>query len=272
MQHHSISPQEMLGSFWRNRNLITALTKREVIGRYRGSLLGIFWSLFNPILMLTVYTFVFSTLLKARWNNGVETTAEFSLVLFAGLIVFNLFSECIIRAPSLILANVNYVKKVVFPLEILTWVSLGSALFHTAISITVWLAAYGLLVGTPHPSALLFPIIIAPLALLIMGLSWGLSSTGVYLRDISQVIGILTTALLFLSPVFYPIDSIPMEYRNIFYANPLTPAIEGVRDILLQGKWPDITLLATYYAVAAIVAWLGFAWFQKTRKGFSDVI
>ena len=153
MQHFSASPHEMVASLWRHRELIKASAKREVLGRYRGSFFGLLWSFFNPILMLAVYTFVFSEVFNARWTVGSESKTEFALVLFAGLIVFTLFAECINRAPGLILSNVNYVKKVVFPLEILPFVTLLSVMFHGAISLWVWLLAHGVFFGIPHPTA-----------------------------------------------------------------------------------------------------------------------
>jgi len=272
MQSFSISPKEMVRSVWRNRNLIKALVEREVVGRYRGSFMGILWSFFNPVFMLAVYTFVFSVVFKARWNTGGDSKTEFALVLFAGLIVFNLFAECINRAPSLILANVNYVKKVVFPLEILPWVSLGSALFHTLISLSVWLIAYVILFGTPHITVLLLPLALLPLPLLIMGLTWGLASLGVYLRDVSQFIGLLTTVLMFLSPIFYPASALPENYRRLILLNPLCLAIEQARDVLFWGKVPDLAALSIYLLASILIAWLGFAWFQKTRQGFADVL
>jgi lipopolysaccharide transport system permease protein len=272
MQKFSISPKEMVLSLWRNRNLIKVLVEREVVGRYRGSFMGILWSFFNPVFMLAVYTFVFSVVFKARWNTGGDSKTEFALVLFAGLIVFNLFAECINRAPSLILANVNYVKKVVFPLEILPWVALGSALFHTLISISVWLMAYVILFGTPHITVLLLPLVVLPLPLLIMGLTWGLASLGVYLRDVSQFIGLLTTVLMFLSPIFYPASALPENYRALLLLNPLCLVIEQTRDVLFWGKVPDLSALSIYLLTSILVAWLGFAWFQKTRQGFADVL
>ncbi len=272
MQHFSASPREMFSSLWRNRELITTSAKREVLGRYRGSAMGILWSFFNPVFMLAVYTFVFSEVFKARWSVGSESKTEFALVLFAGLMVFNLFAECINRAPGLIISNVNYVKKVVFPLEILPFVGLLSALFHGAISLGVWLMAYLLLFGIPHPTALLLPLIVLPFALFIMGLSWTLASLGVYLRDVSQLIGAITTVLMFLSPIFYPATSLPEAYRHLLYLNPLTPIIEQTRTVLYFGKAPDFVMLAVYWAATFIIAWLGFAWFQKTRKGFADVL
>lgn len=272
MQRFSASPKEMFASLWRNRDLIGALVKREVVGRYRGSFMGILWSLFNPLFMLAVYTFVFSVVFKARWNAGSDSRAEFALVLFAGLLVFNVFAECINRAPGLILGNVNYVKKVVFPLEILPWVILGSALFHGSVSLAVWLVAYLLVFGVPHLTLVYFPLIIVPLGLFIMGLSWALASLGVYLRDVSQVIGIVTTVLMFLSPIFYPVTALPEEYRGLLFMNPLTPAIEQGRAVLYWGRIPNFAMLGLYLVIASAIAWLGFAWFQKTRKGFADVL
>jgi lipopolysaccharide transport system permease protein len=272
MQSHSIRPAEMVGSLWRNRELARALIQRDVVGRYRGSVMGILWSYFNPAFMLVIYTFVFSVVFKARWNADSDSKTEFALVLFAGLIMFNLFAECFNRSPSLILSNATYVKKVVFPLEILPWVALGSALFHAMISLAVWLAAYLLLFGAPHPTALYLPLVMLPLLLLIMGLSWMLASLGVYLRDVSQFIGVISTVLMFLSPVFYSGAALPEEYRRMLQLNPLTPVIEQARDVLFWGKAPDFAALAAYLLASALIAWLGFAWFQKTRKGFADVI
>jgi lipopolysaccharide transport system permease protein len=272
MRSFSASPIEMCSSLWRSRSLIHASAKREVVGRYRGSALGLLWSFFNPLFMLTVYTFVFSEIFKARWNAGSESKTEFALVLFAGLIVFNLFAECINRAPSLILSNPNYVKKVVFPLEILPFVGLLSALYHAVISLGVWLIAYAIFFGTPQPTTLILPLIILPFGMFIMGLSWALASLGVFLRDVSQFIGVIVATLMFMSPIFYPASTLPESYRHILYLNPLTPVIEMTRDVLYWGKFPDIKMLSIYFVATGIIAWLGFAWFQKTRKGFADVL
>lgn len=272
MQDFSASPREFFASVYRNRSLILALVRREVVGRYRGSIMGILWSFLNPLFMLAVYTFVFSFVFKARWSVDSSSKAEFALVLFAGLMVFNVFSECVVRAPSLVVANVNYVKKVVFPLEVLPWVSLGASLFHALVSLLVWVIAYSFFFGMPHATVAFLPLVVAPLLLFIMGISWFLASLGVYLRDVSQFMGILTTTLLFVSPIFYPATALPEEYRKFLYMNPLTPEIEQVRDILFWGKMPDFSIVMLYFFVSALVAWLGFAWFQKTRKGFADVL
>ena len=262
----------MLTSLWRNRELVNRLVTRELIGRYQGSFLGLMWSFFNPVLMLFVYTFVFSVVFKARWGAGSESKSEFALLLFAGLIVFNLFAECVSRAPSLILSNPNYVKKVVFPLEILPFVSLLSSMYHAIVSLVVWLIAYVLFIGAPHLTLLYIPLVLLPLCFLVMGFGWILASLGVYVRDVSQFIGLLTTMLMFLSPIFYPVSALPEQYQPLIYLNPLTPIIEMTRDVLYWGQLPAFDLLAVYMLVTILVSWLGFAWFQKTRKGFADVL
>ena len=265
-------PISLVNSLWKNRSLISQMTTREVIGRYRGSVMGLAWSFFNPILMLAVYTFVFSEIFKARWA-GVETgKGGFAVLLFVGMIVHGLFAECANRAPSLVMSHSNYVKKVVFPLEILPVITLGSALFHSCISLVVLLAAQLLIMGQLYWTALLFPLILVPLVLATLGVSWLLASLGVYLRDVGHVITVLTTVLLFLSPVLYPIAALPEVYRPWLQLNPLTYIIEESRSVLLFGHLPDWTSLGVAIIVGAVVASIGFWFFQKTRKGFADVI
>lgn len=272
MREHRTSPSALLASFWNNRDLILEMTKREVIGRYQGSILGLAWSFFHPILMLSVYTFVFSFVFKARWgNSGDENKISFSLILFVGMIVHGLFSESTTKAPDLILKNANYVKKVVFPLEILSIISLGAALFHSTISLAVLLVAIAFTSGL-HWTILLAPIIFFPLVVLSLGVSWLLASLGVFIRDVGQTIGILTTVLMFLSPMFYPISAIPSTIRPLIILNPLALIMEQARSVLIWGQQPDWQALFIYTAIAFSVAWIGFAWFQKTRKGFADVL
>lgn len=272
MQDFSISPVKTLASLWRNHSLIRALVHREVVGRYRGSVLGLFWSFFNPVLMLLIYTLVFSVVFKMRWNVASDSKTEFAMVLFPGLIIFTLFSECLNRAPGLILSNPNYVKKVIFPLEILPCVALGSAIFHGGVSLCVWLIAYLLLFGVPHLSIVLIPLVLLPLLLIILGISWFLASLGVYLRDVTQFMGMVTTVLMFLSPIFYPVDAFPEKYRSLLFLNPVTLAIEQTRDVLFWGRAPDLLMYIMYLLGGALIAWCGFAWFQKTRRGFADVL
>ena len=272
MQDFSTNPGAMFVGFWRYRELIFASVKREVLGRYRGSFFGLVWSFLNPLFMLAVYTFVFSEVFKARWGSGSSNKVEFALVLFAGLIVFNLFSECVVRAPNLVISNVNYVKKVVYPLEILVWVTVLSALFHAVVSLLVWFGAYAFFMGIPQVTALYLPLILLPFIFLILGVSWFLASIGVFLRDVAQFIGLATTALMFLSPIFYPIAALPADYQYLLKFNPLTPVVEETRKMLYWGMLPDPAITASCWAVGLAVAWLGFAWFQKIRKGFADVL
>lgn len=272
MQQFSISPSEMADSAWRHRNLIASLVRREVVGRYRASAMGMLWSLLHPLLMLTVYTFVFSVVFKSRWSSASDSPTEFALVLFSGLMIFNLFAECVTRAPGLVLSNVNYVKRVVFPLEVLPWVALGSALFHMLVSLGIWLIFYLAVFGIPRPTIVLFLPALSPLLFLTLGLSWVLASLGVYLRDVGQVTGLATTTLMFLSPVFYPVSALPERYRVLLEWNPLTHAIELGRGVLIWGTGPDYGAFLSHLLGSMLVAWLGFAWFQKTRKGFADVL
>ncbi len=269
---YSVSPKCLVSTLWQHHQLILTLVRREVAARYRGSLFGNLWALITPLFMLAVYTFIFSVVFNARWSGGGESRAEFALVLFAGLMVFNCFAECFVRAPRLILENVNYVKKVVFPLEVLPWVSLGAALVNLGISIGVWLVFYMLVYGVPHATVLLLPIVLLPLLLLVVGLSWALSALGVYLRDLAQLVTVISTVFMFLSPIFYPIEALPEKYHAMLNINPLTPIISQVRDVLYWGKMPSLSYYLLTLAASLLVAWGGFVLFQKTRQGFADVL
>ncbi|NCN71313.1 MAG: ABC transporter permease [Rhodoferax sp.] len=257
---------------WVNRQLITRMSNREIVGRYRGSIMGLMWSFLTPLFMLAIYTFVFSVVFRARWGTGEDSKTQFAIILFAGLIIHTLFSDVINRAPKLVLENVNYVKKVVFPVEILPVVQLVTAAFHALVSVFVLLAVSLVLNGAIPTTAIWFPLVVMPLLLLTLGLSWALASLGVYMRDIGQTIGLVTSAMLFLSPVFFPIQSLPPSMQSWMHLNPLTFIIEQSRAVLVRGHHPNWGGLLLYALVATVVAWLGFAWFQKTRKGFADVL
>jgi lipopolysaccharide transport system permease protein len=235
--------------------------------------------------MLAVYTFVFGIVFRARWGSATSTagvgeavgaaepsTVGFAIVLFAGLIVFQLFAEVINRAPTLVLVNTNYVKKVVFPLQILPVVALGSALFHAAVSVVVLFGFMLVVHGGIPLTALLWPIVLAPFCLMILGLAWFLAALGVYYRDIGQFLGTLVTALMFLSPIFFPLSALPPWLRHWVALNPVSLPVEQTRDVLIFGRVPDLLSLAVYAAVALAIATVGYAWFQKIRKGFADVM
>jgi lipopolysaccharide transport system permease protein len=276
MNPHAAQPTSLgalAKSLWRNRQLIVQMTKREVVGRYKGSAVGLAWSFFNPVFMLVVYTFVFSEIFKSRWG-GVQddSKTQFAVVLFVGMIVLGLFSEVLNRAPGLILSNVNYVKKVIFPIEILAVIAMGAALFHSLVSLGVLLAAFALFNGYLHWTAIFTPFVMFPLVVLTLGLAWILASLGVFLRDVGQFVSIITTVLMFLSPIFYPVSAVPENARAVIMANPLTFIIEQAREVLIWGHLPNWSGLGMYTLVAIAIAWAGYAWFQKTRKGFADVL
>lgn len=274
---HAAQPTSLISLFkslWRNRQLISQMTKREVVGRYKGSAMGLAWSFFNPVFMLVVYTFVFSEIFKSRWGGigGDDSKTQFAVVLFVGMIVLSLFSEVLNRAPGLILSNVNYVKKVVFPIEILPVITMGAALFHCIVSISVLLIAFLLFNGYLQWTAIFIPIVLIPMVILTLGFAWMLASLGVFLRDVSQTIVIITTVLMFLAPVFYPITAVPERFRLFIMANPVTFIIEQAREVLIWGRLPDWAGLGIYTIIATAIAWAGYTWFQKTRKGFADVL
>lgn len=273
-QHFSASLIEVFASCWRNRSLIRQMTRREVVGRYRGSIMGLAWSFFHPILMLVVYTFVFSVVFKARWGGADvdESKAGFAIALFAGMIVHGLFADCINRAPGLIISNVNFVKKVVFPLEIMPWIAMGAALFHSIINVSVLLLAQIAFKQQIPWTALFFPVVVLPLVFISMGLAWFLAALGVYLRDISQITGIFTTILMFLSPVFFPISALPPALQPWLILNPLAFIIEQARSVLIFGRTPNWQGWGIALSASIIVAWMGLWWFQRTRRGFADVL
>lgn len=272
MNKFSATPLQMFKSLWCNRELIKMSAKREVYQRYRGSFLGLLWSMINPMFMLAVFTFVFGFIFKSRWDGINVSRVEFALLLFIGLLFFNLLAESINRAPNLILSNVNYVKKVVFPLEILPVINLLSGMFHTLIGLGVWLIGYVFFIGIPHLTVFLLPLVFLPFCLFIIGLGWIFASIGVFIRDISQFTGTLMTALMFLSPIFYPITAFPEGYRFILYFNPLTIMVNETRNLIFWGENPDFLVIGLYWALTFFIAWLGFLCFQKTRRGFSDVL
>lgn len=273
---HPISLHAMLSSIWINRMLIWQMSKRDVVGRYKGSLMGLMWSFLNPLLMLSVYTFFFAVVFKSRWgavpSGGEESKTLFAVILFVGMIVHGLFAEVLNRAPTLILSNSNYVKKVVFPLEILPVISMVSALFHSVVSLIVLLIVFIIFNGFLHWTIIFIPIIIFPFVIFTLGVAWMLASLGVYARDVGQTIGLAMTVMMFLSPVFYPITSLPIEFRPWILANPLTFIIEQARTVLIWGQIPNWYGLLKYTVAATLISWIGFVWFQKTRKGFADVL
>jgi lipopolysaccharide transport system permease protein len=261
-----------LGPLWRHRELLWQLTERDTVARYRGSAMGLVWAAVYPLLMLTVYTFFFTEVFRSKWSVAAQSKSQIALVLFVGLLLHSFFSESIVRAPSAVASHQNLVKKVVFPLEILPAVNLGTALFHLGIGFLIW-AVFSLAIdGALPPTSILLPVVLAPLVLLTLGLSWILASLGIYLRDVNHAMPIVASVLMFASPVFYPLAALAEPFRSIVLLSPLTVPIEQARTVLIEGRGPDWPMLGVYSAVAVGVACAGCFWFQGTRKGFADVL
>ncbi|MFD0716761.1 ABC transporter permease [Paenibacillus sp. GCM10027626] len=256
----------------RNKNIVLQFIKRETISRYKGSYLGFLWTILTPIFMLCVYTFVFSEIFQARWHSGSTNKVEFAIIIFCGLSTMTVFTEVISRSPSMIISNTNYVKKVVFPLEMFPVIALGTALVNAVINFTLLIIANFLLLGMIHWTLLLLPIIILPLIFYTVGFSWILSSLGVYIRDIGQFIGVAVQALMLLSPIFYSVEVIPKQLLWFYQLNPATHFIDDVRQILLFGKIPALDGFLIQLLISGFICFVGLMWFRKTKHGFADVL
>ena len=251
------------------------LIRRGVESRYKGSVLGLAWSFVQPLMMLCVYTFVFSIVFRAKFGDiANDNRMVFAVIMFTGMTVFNLFSESVLSACSLITGNTSFVKKVIFPLEILV----PARVITAGIMTIPWLALafIGNILGGPvfHISwpMLLLPLMIVPLLLLSCGAAYFLASLAVYLKDLEHFVGVVTQILFFMSPIFYSTQTVPEQFRIILLCNPLTPIIENTRMVFLYGTMPDWITFGITLLVSAVIYQLGFFWFCKTKKGFADVL
>lgn len=262
---------ELFTTLWRHRSLVIELTKREFSGKYRGSFGGVFWSFVQPLFLLSVYTIAFGVILKTRWGFSGGTT-EYAFMLFAGLIILNSFSEVLAKSSTLITDNPNFVKKVVFPLELLPVVTVAAALVHAFIGVGVWFLGYIALFGLPHITAILFPLVLICLVPVLLGLGWLLSAMGVLLKDIKQLTGLLNHTLLFLTPIFYSIETAPPALQKLLMLNPLTFIVGQFRQVLFYGHMLAITNMLLYLAAASLFAWLALAFFKRLRPSFADLV
>jgi len=267
-----LSPAAFVRNLWSHRDLVWQMTERDALARYRGTAGGLFWVAFTPLLMLGIYTVFFTEVFPTKWGTPGEGRGTFALIIFVGLLLHGFLAETLARAPTLIVANANLVKKVVFPLDLLPVVSLASSLFHLVIGLLIWFLFFLFASGLPPLTALWLPVILLPLAMIALGAMWILASLGVYLRDVGQIVPLLTSVLLFASPVFYRLEALPGHWRNLVQLGPLAVPIEQARRVLLWGQAPEALPLAIYWVVALLVLWLGLVWFQGTRKGFADVL
>lgn len=257
---------------WLHRQLIKQLSLREIRSRYQSTVIGLGWTVLAPLIMLLIYATVFGKLFPSRWiQQDQASPQEFALILFAGLLLFNFFAEVLGRSPGLVVSQPSYVTKIVFPVQLLPVVTVFAALVQLFISLG--LLGLGLLLsGIAHAHWLLIPFAVAPLMLLTLGLAWILSATGVYARDISQVVAMVLAGLLFVSPIFYPISALSPAMQGFILLNPLTIPIEALRDIMVWGRLPNVWQLALYWVIALVIALAGLRWFKWLRKGFSDVL
>lgn len=268
-----LNPFLIITHLFGHRNLVKQLVKRELIVRYKGSFLGIGWSFIQPLFMLLVYTFVFSVIFKAKWGvNPNEGRGEFALALFAGIITFGIFSEIVNAAPSMIMSNANFVKKVVFPLEILPFVKILSAVVNGFLGLLVLFVGFFYIHHYLPWTVLLVPLAWFPLILFSLGCAYFLASLGVFIRDLEAAVPIITTMLFFLTPVFYPASAVPERFRIFCMVNPLAIFVEDARRVILWELLPDWKLFSIGLGVSLILCILGFVWFMKSKNAFVDVI
>lgn len=265
-------PVFLFNYFWKHKELIRQFTKREVQARYKGTFLGIFWSILTPLLMLSVYTFVFSVVFKGRWGIESGNKFEFAIILFSGLTLFNIFTESLNKSPSLIVGNANYVKKVVFPLEILPVVSLLSTLIHALVSGLILIFAVNIFIGLSSWQTITAVLSIFPMIMLTLGFSFIVSALGVYIRDIAYSIVVITNVLVYLTPVFYPISAVPEFVRRIMYFNPLTIIVENFRNSVISSALPNWGELILVMIISYFIMVIGLILFKKLSRGFSDVL
>ena len=258
---------------WKHHYLIKQLARRDVLARYKGSILGLAWGLLFPLMILMAYTFVFRTVFKARWpGSSGDSTAEFALQMFAGLVIFNLFSDLLNRAPRLVLEQPNLVKRVVFPLETLSWVALAAAFFHAGMAMGILLLATAFFGPGLSAWSALVPLVFLSTLPVLLGFAWLLSALGVFVRDIGHLMAPALTMLMFLSPVLYPASALPAQFSNLLWLNPLTVPIENLRYVLLLSRAPDWWSLGAYLVAGLVFAILAFGFFQRVRGAFADEV
>ncbi len=264
----------MINNLWRHRELIRELTKRELRQRYRGSFLGLLWPVIVPLVMLAIYTFVFGYVFKASWQTNDQPTSpiDYALILFTGLTAFNVFSEVVNRSSTLIVSIPNYVKKVVFPLEIYPVVIVSAAITISLVNIVLLLIGNFLLTHTFSKTIFLLPLAYLPLIFLCLGLGWILASLGVFIRDLAQAMPVITSMVFFISPIVYSFEAVPAPFKVILRLNPLTVIVEGFRQVVLWGGPLPWFGWGIWTVLTLVLAYVGYLWFMGTKKGFSDVI
>ncbi|WP_028024863.1 ABC transporter permease [Enterovibrio calviensis] len=254
------------------RSLISTLAKRDISARYKNSLIGIVWSFAHPLFMLVIYTFVFQYIFKAKWGGTQEVNASFASILFSGLIIHMLFAEVISRSTTVIVGNVNYVKKIVFPLETLCWSLILSSLVQFACGLGI-LFLFLLVSGSPvHAGIIAIPLVMLPMVIMLVGLSYLLAALTVFIRDLEQVIHVMVTVVLFTSTVFFPLDMVPSIIAPLIKVNPITIPVEAVRSLVFDISPLNYKDLAIYAVVSTVFAALSYRLFNFLKPTFADVI
>lgn len=269
MSNMILNPLHIFADIWRHRYLLGQLIKRDVLLRYRGAMFGVLWIFLSPLLMLAIFAFIFGQIFQARWPQQ-DTGLPFWLLLYSGLIAFNVFAETVSRAPTSVRGYPSFVKKIIFPVNILPVVPLGAALVHGGFNFLILLAALAWS-GHLHAGILLFPLLIAPLILLALGLSWFLAAWGVFIKDMTQIVPVFVQMLLFLSPVFYPVGAVPASLRPFYQYNPLGAVIETSRAVVI-GQPVEWGAWGVAFGFCLGVSILGYVFFQHSREEFADAL
>ncbi|MGN6120136.1 MAG: ABC transporter permease [Rhodanobacter sp.] len=264
-------PWQIFRPLRHHRYLLQQLVQKEIYGRYRRSRFGLLWILGQPLLLLLGYTLVFGVFLKARWG-GAGNSSEFALVLFSGLIFYNFFAEVISRSTGLINGNISFVKKMVFPLETLNWsVALAGAV-HAGFSMLVWIVFSLIIHGSVPLTTLWVPVIFVPVFLFSLGCGWLLAGYSVFHPDTEHIVPVLLLLLMFLSPLFYSVETLPAKFHIVMDLNPLTYVFEQARRVMIAGKAPEFRVMGIGTLVSIGVAWLGLISFMGNREKFADAI
>jgi len=259
-------------SAYRHRELIRVIVWRELAQRFRGSAIGWIWACATPLVMLTAYTFIFSGPVKISSTPDQAGVAVYAISIFAGLLVFNLFTELANRAPTLLHENAWFIKKTIFPSDILAWIALFRALVYASISFALLVIFNLILSGQIQVTLLLVPVIILPFCLFLLGITWLLSALGALTRDVFHLVASVIPILIFASPVFYSVQELPAVTRPWAYINPLAGFIEMMRDTVIRGAVPDLMVFLASAAISLVFFWWGHAVYRRYRSIIVDVI
>jgi lipopolysaccharide transport system permease protein len=256
--------------FSRHHYLIAQLVRRDVLLKYRGSFLGITWSFLYPLLLLATFTLVFGSVIGSKWGTR-GSGVDLALFIYCGLLVFTPFAEVAGTTPRLLQSYQAYVKKIIFPTEILPLVSVLSATVHGLVNLAI-LVLVAVFAGHMHIMLLLVPLVLLPAWLFILGMAWFLAAVGAYVRDLIHVMPVLIQLTMFLSPVFYPVEAAPALLRQVHLVNPLAMAMQDTRRAVLEGLSPQWGIWFAMLVIGLAVAILGYKFFQHRKEEFADVL